>query len=166
MKLDKTNNNYIAEIKQIIAEAKTQVYSVVNSTMVKAYWLIGKRIVKEEQEGKERADYGKEIIKTVSSELSKEFGRGFSITNIKYFRQFYQIFPFDSIGHLTSDQFKSSIHHLTSDTSKKQKGHLASDQFKNSIHHLTSDEFKNNENAEILLHSITKGCYYRTPKSL
>ena len=92
MKLDKTNNNYIAEIKQIIAEAKTQVYSVVNSTMVKAYWLIGKRIVKEEQEGKERADYGKEIIKTVSSELSKEFGRGFSITNINFFDSFIKYF--------------------------------------------------------------------------
>ena len=144
VKLDKNNSNYISDIKQIVLEAKTQVYSVVNSTMVTAYWLIGRRIVEEEQEGKERADYGKEIIKTVSSELSKEFGRGFSVTNIKYFRQFYQIFSFDSIGHLSSDE------------SGKQKGHLPSDQFQNSIHNLESGEFKNNENAEIFQLIFTK----------
>ena len=107
MKLDKTTNNYIVDIKQIVSEAKTQVYSVVNSTMVKAYWLIGKRIIEEEQEGKERADYGKQIIETVSYELSKEFGRGFSATNIRYFRQFYQEFSFDTIRHLASGEFKN-----------------------------------------------------------
>jgi len=144
MKSDKTANNYLVDIKQIVSEAKNQVYSVVNSTMVKAYWLIGKRIVEEEQEGKKRADYGKEIIKTVSSEFSKEFGRGFSITNIKYFRQFYQIFLFDSIGHLSSGQFKNAI------------SHLASDQTQNSIHHLASGEFENNENAEIFKLIFTK----------
>ena len=106
-KLDKTTNNYIVDIKQIVSEGKNQVYSVVNSTIVKVYWLIGKRIVEEEQNGKERADYGKEVVKTVSFELTKEFGRGFSVTNIKYFRQFYQLFPFDSISHLASDQLES-----------------------------------------------------------
>ena len=150
------HSSFLFDIKQIVSEAKNQVYSVVNSTIVKAYWLIGKRIVEEEQEGKERADYGKEVIKTVSTELTKEFGRGFSITNIKYFRQFYQIFPFDSIGHLTSDQFRNSNPHLTSDTTEKQKGHLPSDQFNEAIHHLASGEFKNDKNAEIFQLIFTK----------
>ncbi len=129
-KLDKTINNYIVDIKQIVSDGKNQVYSVVNSTIVKVYWLIGKRIVEEEQNGKERADYGKEVVKTVSLELTKEFGRGFSVTNIKYFRQFYQLFPFDSISHLASDQLEKSILHFSDKTSKEQKGHLISDQFK------------------------------------
>ena len=129
-KLDKTTNNYIVDIKQIVSDGKNQVYSVVNSTIVKVYWLIGKRIVEEEQNGKERADYGKEVVKTVSLELTKEFGRGFSVTNIKYFRQFYQLFPFDSISHLASDQLVNSILHFSEKTSKEQKGHLISDQFK------------------------------------
>lgn len=119
MKLDKTNQPYIAEIKDIISAAKQQVYSSVNSTMVKAYWLIGKRIVEEEQNGKERAEYGKQIIKTLSKELNNEFGRGFSTTNIKYFRQFHLTFPLPSdilsIGHLPSDLLKTPISHLVSD---------------------------------------------------
>ena len=59
MKLNKRNSNYISDIKQIISNAKERVYSSVNSTMVQAYWLIGKRIIEEEQSGKERAEYGK-----------------------------------------------------------------------------------------------------------
>ena len=148
--------SYISDIKQIVSEAKTQVYSVVNSTMVKAYWLIGKRIIEEEQEGKERADYGKQIIENLSKELTNEFGRGFSATNIRYFRQFYQEFSFDTIRHLASGEFKNSIHHLSSDEFEKQKGHSPSDQFKKAIHHLASDEFKNDENAEIFQLIFTK----------
>ncbi len=80
--------------------------------MVKAYWLIGKCIVQEEQNGKNRAEYGKQIIENTSKILTSEFGRGFSITNIRYFRQFYQLFP---IHHLPSDESTISIRHLLSD---------------------------------------------------
>jgi predicted nuclease of restriction endonuclease-like (RecB) superfamily len=83
---------YIAEIKRIVASARTQAYSAVNFTMVEAYWLIGERIVEEEQQGKERAEYGKEVIQTVSRELTQEFGKGFSATNIRGFRLFYLAF--------------------------------------------------------------------------
>lgn len=75
--------------------------------MVEAYWNIGKRIVKEEQDGKERVEYGKEIIKKLSKELTTEFGKGFSTTNIKYFRQFYIIYP-NAIGHSVSDQLQNN----------------------------------------------------------
>jgi predicted nuclease of restriction endonuclease-like (RecB) superfamily len=65
----------------------------VNTAMVEAYWLVGKRIVEEEQNGKERAAYGKEIIKNLAIELSQSFGKGFSERSLREFRQFYQTFP-------------------------------------------------------------------------
>ena len=149
MKLDKTNStNYVSDIKQIILDARKHVSSVVNSTMVKSYWFIGKRIVEEEQNGENRAKYGKEIIKTLSKELTEEFGRGFSITNIKYFRQFYFTFPLNidkkTIGHSTSDQLEN------------QKHHLFSDKLGNLISHLSSDQLETDENIEILQLIFTK----------
>ena len=86
-------NTYIAEIKQILALARQKAYSAINSAMVEAYWLIGRRIVIEEQQGKERAEYGAYVIKTLSEELTAEFGKGFSERSIRQFRQFYQMFP-------------------------------------------------------------------------
>ncbi len=61
--------------------------------MVEAYWNIGRKIVEKKQDGKERAQYGKEIIKTISIELTREFGKGFSERNSRKYRQFYQTFP-------------------------------------------------------------------------
>ncbi|KHJ38627.1 hypothetical protein PBAC_11880 [Pedobacter glucosidilyticus] len=84
---------YIQEIKQILAQARQRSYQAINTAMVEAYWRIGEKIVLEEQNGKDRADYGKAIIKTISKELSDEFGRGFSERNIRNFRQFYLTFP-------------------------------------------------------------------------
>ena len=114
MELDKSEK-YIQEIKQILVQARQKAYAAVNTAMVEAYWLIGKRIVKEEQNGKDRAAYGKEVIKNVSLELTKEFGKGFSETNIKYFRQFFNCFP-DLICHSLSDKFEDKeICHTASD---------------------------------------------------
>jgi predicted nuclease of restriction endonuclease-like (RecB) superfamily len=73
--------------------------------MVEAYWLIGRRIVLEEQNGQSRAEYGKQIIKEVSLALTEEFGVGFSVTNIKNFRSFYQIFSDYQIGQAVPDLF-------------------------------------------------------------
>lgn len=84
---------YILEIKQILAQARRKTYQAINSAMVEAYWSIGRKIVEEEQNGKERAAYGKEVIKTISTELTQEFGKGFSERNIRKYRQFYLTFP-------------------------------------------------------------------------
>ena len=100
--------NYIVEIKQILAQARQKSYQAVNSAMVEAYWLIGKRIVEEEQNGKERADYGKEIIKNISEEMTKEFGKGFSKRTIWEIRQFYTTFPEFSIVRTLSAQLSWS----------------------------------------------------------
>jgi predicted nuclease of restriction endonuclease-like (RecB) superfamily len=87
-----TNKTYISEIRQILREARAKAYTAINYSMIEAYWLIGKRIVEEEQHGKERGDYGKEIINTLSIELKQEFGKGFGSRNLRHFRQFYQTF--------------------------------------------------------------------------
>lgn len=87
------SDNVISEIKSIVAQSRQQAYAAVNQAMVNAYWQIGKRIVEEEQQGKERADYGKQLLKQLSAALTEEFGKGFSVQNLYYFRQFYLTFP-------------------------------------------------------------------------
>jgi predicted nuclease of restriction endonuclease-like (RecB) superfamily len=87
-----TSNQYITDIKQIIISARTKAYTAVNSAMVEAYWHIGKRIVEEEQYGKDRAEYGKEILKNLSIELQSEFGEGFAERCLREYRQFYLTF--------------------------------------------------------------------------
>jgi predicted nuclease of restriction endonuclease-like (RecB) superfamily len=83
---------YITDIKQIIISARAKAHTAINTAMVEAYWLIGKRIIEEEQQGKHRAEYGQEIIKNLSKELKKEFGQGFGERSLRDFRQFYLTF--------------------------------------------------------------------------
>ncbi|MDO9675899.1 PDDEXK nuclease domain-containing protein [Glaesserella parasuis] len=90
--MDLINSSYLLEVKQILANARQKAYTAVNSAMVEAYWKIGERIVLEEQNGADRAAYGKEIIKNLSLELTNEFGTGFGERNIRNFRQFYLMF--------------------------------------------------------------------------
>ena len=85
----------------ILQEARNKVYRTVNTEMLRAYWNIGKEIVEEEQKGKDRAAYGSALIKELSAKLTKEFGKGFTETNLKYMRQFYQAFE---KGHALSDE--------------------------------------------------------------
>ena len=85
-------NNYINEIKAILSNARRQAYRAINSAMIDAYWKIGERIVLEEQNGKERADYGKEILQNLSGILTQEFGKGFSYRSLREIRQFYLTF--------------------------------------------------------------------------
>lgn len=87
------NLDFVLEIKQIVAQARQKAYAAINSAMVDAYWQMGKRIVEQEQFGKERADYGAQLLKSLSKELTAEFGKGFSVGSLYYYRQFYLIFP-------------------------------------------------------------------------
>ncbi len=86
------SNNYISEIKKILKDARQKAYTAVNSAMVEAYWEIGRRIVEEEQNGKERAEYGKEILQNLSKELTEEFGKGYSYRTLREITQFYLMF--------------------------------------------------------------------------
>lgn len=102
--------NYINEIRQILEKARQNAYSAVNASMIEAYWLVGRRIVTEEQNGKERAEYGKEIIKNLSIELTVAFGRGFSERSLREFRQFYLLFSdLYIISQSLSDQSVENI---------------------------------------------------------
>lgn len=75
--------------------------------MVYAYYEIGRRIYEEEQHGKERADYGKYLLKELSDYLLKKFGKGFSVTNLKQMRKFYLTYVNDEIGQTVSGQFEN-----------------------------------------------------------
>ena len=85
--------NVVDDIKQIINNGRVTAYASVNSTMIATYWNIGRRIVEEEQQGKERAEYGKELINTLAKELTHEYGNGFSARYLRAFRQFYLVVP-------------------------------------------------------------------------
>jgi predicted nuclease of restriction endonuclease-like (RecB) superfamily len=87
-----SNNNFITQIKTLLQNAREKVYKNINEIMTKTYFEIGKRIVEEEQLGSSRAKYGKELLKNLSNELTKEFGKGFSVANLKNMRQFYLSF--------------------------------------------------------------------------
>ena len=83
---------FYSEIKKILTNARDKVYQTANFTMVEAYWQIGKSIVKE-QNGEERAEYGTGLLKELSKQMTQDFGRGFTVTNLKNMRQFYLTFP-------------------------------------------------------------------------
>ena len=84
-----SNTNFYNNIAELLRTARQQVVRTVNQTMVLTYFEIGKQIVEEEQQGKERAEYGKQILKGLSEMLTKEFGKGFSTTNLKQMKSFY-----------------------------------------------------------------------------
>ena len=84
--------DYVSDIKEIILQSRQYVKNHINYAMIYAYWLIGKRIVLQEQKGEIRAEYGKEIIKNLSEELTKEFGKGFSPQSLYNFRMFFERF--------------------------------------------------------------------------
>jgi len=79
-------------IRECILTAQSRVYTVVNSAMVQAYWEIGQEIHKACSEN-DRAGYGKKLLEYLSEQLTKEFGKGFTVSNLKNMRQFYRIFP-------------------------------------------------------------------------
>lgn len=85
--------NILNDIRDIIAQARARVARSINHELTLAYWHIGRRIVEEEQQGKLRADYGKQLVKDLSSTLATEFGSGFSAPNLWLMRQFYLTFP-------------------------------------------------------------------------
>jgi predicted nuclease of restriction endonuclease-like (RecB) superfamily len=82
-----------SDIKSILEQARSKARSAVNFAMVEAYWLIGQRIVEEEQLGQHKAQYGARLIEDLSTALTADFGKGFSYANLYNCRQFYLAFP-------------------------------------------------------------------------
>ena len=96
----------ITDIKGIISSGREGAYNAVNKAMVFTYWHVGKRIVEQEQAGKERAKYGQALIEILAAELTKEYGKSFSKRNLQYFRKFYLAFPDEAIVN-------ACVHNLT-----------------------------------------------------
>lgn len=85
-------NSMMNEIREVLKSARQRVAIQVNTELLSTYWNIGKIIVEHEQENQERADYGKQTLKQLSKELTREFGKGFSVSNLQFMRRFYQCY--------------------------------------------------------------------------
>lgn len=90
---DARYHSIFGEVSRIIDAARGSAARSVNALMTAAYWLIGRHIVEFEQHGKERANYGEEIIKKLSADLTARYGRGFSLRNVWKMRAFYRAWP-------------------------------------------------------------------------
>lgn len=93
MKINSRHNSLVNEIKSILQTAQSNAISAVNSAMVFAYWEIGKRIVEEEQNGSEKADYGTYLLKQLAESLTMDFAKKFDERELRRIRQFYLTFP-------------------------------------------------------------------------
>ncbi len=96
----------VRDIKYIIAEGTESAYASVNKAMIMTYWNIGKRIVEQEQDGNERAAYGRGLIESLADELTKEYGKNYSARNLHYFCKFYLSFSGEQIVN-------ACVHNLT-----------------------------------------------------
>lgn len=104
-------------VVSILEQAQANVVRAVNTNMVLAYWLIGREIVQALQGGEERAEYGRQVLENLSGGLTGRYGKGFSVTNLRYFRLFYQAYSDRlAIHHPTGDEsHQPGIHHPPGD---------------------------------------------------
>ena len=103
-----SDNSLYNKIASILEESRKFVATTVNTAMVQTYFEIGRLIVEEEQHGNVRAEYGKETLKNLSIKLTANYGKGFSVTNLKQMRDFYLTYQ---IRQTVSDQFTLSYSH-------------------------------------------------------
>lgn len=87
------SNEILKELRDIVETSREQAYQAVNLALLRRNWLLGRRIETEILKGERRAEYGLEIVKRLSKELTREFGAGFTKTNLYSFYQFYKAFP-------------------------------------------------------------------------
>jgi len=107
--IDADDAQFISDIKAIVYTAKQKAYQAADLYQVVSNWLVSRRIVEQEQHGQERAQYGKHIVELASEALTAEFGKGYSVVNIKSFRKFYLTFNNLLIGQTVSDQSENGL---------------------------------------------------------
>ena len=105
--MNEVSNEFLNKVSLLIEEAKKNVKTAVNIAMVYTYFEIGRMIIEEEQNGDNRAEYGKYIIRNLSSFLTEHYGKGYSVDNLKLIRRFYIIYKTDSIGETVFPQSKN-----------------------------------------------------------
>lgn len=86
-------NALLTNIRELLNQGRKHVFQAINAAMVQTYWEIGRLIVEDEQQGQARAEYGKGVLKTLSTALTNEFGKGFDVRNLSNMRSFYQAYP-------------------------------------------------------------------------
>ena len=119
-------SNFIDDVKVIIDNARQNAVRSVDFCRVQMYWNIGKRIFEEEQERKDRADYGSYLIKNLANYLIPEYGSGFSVRTLEQSRQFYRIYPIANAlrSQLNWTQYRKLIQ--IDDTDKREYYELES----------------------------------------
>jgi len=100
-------SSLIIELSTLIEQGRKTAVRYVNTALVATYWLMGRRIVEYEQKGKERAEYGEELLERISKDLSSRFGKGFSLRNLRNMRSFYLLFPIQQT--LSAESSKDKI---------------------------------------------------------
>lgn len=100
-------NNFFERVGNLLEKARKNTKTAINISMVYTYYEIGRMIVKEEQNGSDRAEYGKHIIENLSAYLTDHFGKGYSTDNLKLMRRFYMVYSNDTIGETLFPQFKN-----------------------------------------------------------
>ena len=107
---DKNESDFFHSIAELIQYAKRNLEKQVNSTMVVTYFEIGRRIIEKEQQGAKRAQYGKKVLQGLSDYLTKHFGKGWSVDNLKLMRRFYVVYSSAvPIGETVFHQFTSGV---------------------------------------------------------
>ena len=110
MSKDIQNKVLFQQVVELLQNARQQVLRTVNSTMTYTYFEIGRMIVEEEQIGKERAEYGKQLLKGLSKELTNEFGKGFSVDNLQNMRAFFMSYSkYESLTRILQIQNSESM---------------------------------------------------------
>ena len=98
----------LKDIRELIVDARLRVQHNVNTAMVQTYWLIGKRIIEEEQQGQKRAKYAADLLQQLSVALIKEFGKGFSATNLRQMRKLFLAYPIQQLQTAEFNTFPNS----------------------------------------------------------
>ena len=133
------NKIIFQQVAELLQNARQQVLRTVNSTMTITYFEIGRIIVEEEQNGKDRAEYGKQLLKDLSKQLTKEFGRGFSIDNLENMRKLFLTFSkSETLSRILEIQKKQSV----PAEFKSQKTQLVSAELKKVDYQTLSSFFK------------------------
>lgn len=101
------SSDFFSRVSDVLEQARKNAKTAVNLSMVYAYYEIGRMIIEEEQQGENRAAYGKKILKELSSYLTEVLGKGFSVGNLKNIRQFYKVYSADQIGETVFSQFEN-----------------------------------------------------------
>ncbi len=160
-------------IAQILAEARATAVRAVNTAIVQAYWNIGRIIFEEEQQGKKRADYGSYLLGELAQRLTRDFGKGFTKTNLLYIRQFYMTFP---IYHAVRDKLSWTHYRLLLKVEKEDvrnfylneaiNSNWSTRELERQINSLLYERLLLSKDKKKVLELSTKGQIIETPQDL